>query len=52
MSVSPEDVHFSLVDGHTLPVPGTGLLADDEPMAVIIDDLLFELLVVGLLVAD
>lgn len=50
--VPTEDVHLTAEDAHTLPVPRAGLLADDEPVAVVVDDLLFQLLVVGLLVAD
>lgn len=49
--VPPEDVHLAAEDAHALPVPRAGLLADDEPVAVVVDDLLLQLLVVRLLVA-
>lgn len=52
MSVAPENKHLALVNAHALSVPGAGLLADDKPVAVVVDDLLLQLLVVGLLVAD
>lgn len=52
MSVPAEDVHLAAEDAHALPVPRAGLLADDEPVAVVVYDLLPQLLVVRLLVAD
>jgi hypothetical protein len=52
MAVSPEDVHLVVVDGHTLPITRAGLLSDNISMAVIINNLLLDLFLAGLLVSD
>jgi hypothetical protein len=46
VSVSPEDIHFVIVDAHALAISRARLFADDVSVTVIVDDLLLQLLVV------
>lgn len=52
MAVSSEDVHHVVENADALSVPCAGFLADDKSVSLVVNDLLFQLFVVGLLVSN
>ena len=52
VSVPPEDVHLVSEDGEALPVAGARFLPDDEAVALVVEYLLRQLLVIALLTPD
>ena len=48
--ISPKNIHFSFEKTHTLSVSRTGLLPDDKPVTIIINNLLLKLFTSVLLI--